>query len=92
MSDAFLLPSNLDLDQSRTSDYDMLDEEDEGDDREIYHSSPQVTDLSIRSDNQWHYYFARSMIQKPPLLSCATASAITKAIRASTAIMVLSDS
>jgi hypothetical protein len=32
MSDAFSLPSNSDLDQSRNSGYDMFDDEDEEED------------------------------------------------------------
>jgi hypothetical protein len=62
----------------------MFDEEEEGDDREINHSSPQVTDLSNWSDNQRYNYFVRCMVQTPPLMSSATASSITKAVGAST--------
>jgi hypothetical protein len=66
MSDAFLLPSNSDLDQSRNSDNDMFDdEEEEGDNREINHSSPEDTDLSKWSDNQRYNLFARCMVQRP---------------------------
>jgi hypothetical protein len=85
MSDAFSLPSNSDLDQSRNSYYDMFDDEDEeGDNREINRSSPEDTDLSKWSDSQWYNLFARCMVQNPPLMSSATASAISRAIRAST--------
>jgi hypothetical protein len=85
MSDAFSLPSNSDPDQSRNSDYDMFDDEDkEGDNREINHSSPDDNDLSRWSDKQWYNFFARSMVPNPPLMSNATASVhtLSRAIRA----------
>jgi hypothetical protein len=60
------------------------DEEKEGDDIEIDHSSPQELDLSNWSENQWYNYFARCMVQTPPLMSSVTARAIAKADGAST--------
>ncbi len=88
MSDAFSLPSNSDLDQSRNSDYDMFDDEDEeGDNRHIVNcSSPEDTDPSTWSDKQWYNLLARSMVPNPPLMSNATASiqTLTRAIRAHT--------
>jgi hypothetical protein len=63
MSDAFSLPSNSDLDQSRSSDYDMFDDEDEeGDNQEINRSSPDNNDLGKWSDKQWYNLFTRSMV------------------------------
>jgi hypothetical protein len=88
MSDAFSLPSNSDLDQSRNSDYDMFDDEDEeGNNRHtVNHSSPDKTDPNTWSDKQWYNLFASSMVPNSPLMSDATASVqtLTKAIRAHT--------
>jgi hypothetical protein len=87
MSDAFSLPSKSDLDHSRNSGYDMFDDEDEeGDNREINRSSPDDTDLSKWSDNQWYNPFARCMVQNPPLMRSTMESVFTlsRSIRAST--------
>ncbi len=85
MSDAFSLPSNSDLDQSRNSDYDMFDDKDkEGDSREINGSSPDVSDLSKWSDKQWYNLFARCMVPNPPLMSSATVITLSQDIRAQT--------
>jgi hypothetical protein len=88
MSDAFSLPSNSDdLEQSRNSDYDMFDDEDEEEDnRELNRSSPDDNDLSKWSHKQWYNFFARSMVPNHPLMSNATASVqtLSRAIRAQT--------